>query len=342
MSATTVKHAARREPWRSRLRLRKAAAQAPAPAVPFGAPVALELEHDRRLGTGWTGASEPGQPPAAPWDGPDLAELTLTDKRLDVLRPDTVPVLTGPGPDLAAAPQDRPYVPQDSGPPSAWLRAIPQSGPGSRVLETLTGLPFFAGIRHDLEGGPAAGICLGAADDIWLILDTQSAGVLDELIAVLAAAREHLVYGGFRAPAVQPDPDAAEHQRVLLEELDAAEAGEPAAPDEAGADIETARSVLRAAGNLGFLSAALKQADGAQTVDVFVARATLASAVERGDGPAAVKAAGELVDVISELCDDETACAVANGIVPAGPEPEPGTPAGDAAAVEGTEGSEAA
>src|SRR5581483_3668879 len=177
-----------------------------------------------------------------------------------------------------------PYVPQDGGLPSAWLRAIPQSGPGTRVLETLTGLPFFAGIRHDLEGGPAAGICLGAADDIWLILDTQSAGVLDELIGVLTAAREHLVYGGFRAPAVQPDPDAAGHVAVLERELDAFEAeGAARGPGLPGDSIETARSVLRAAGNLGFLTAALRQRDGEGALNVFVARAALANAIGSGD-----------------------------------------------------------
>lgn len=112
----------------------------------------------------------------------------------------------------------RPYAPEDSGPPpsaeapSAWLRAIPVEGRGSRVVEALAGLPFFAGIRHDLEGGRAAGVCLGAADDIWLVLDTRSAGVLDAGIAALTEAREHLVYGGFRdgaGPAEPAEPGVA-------------------------------------------------------------------------------------------------------------------------------------
>lgn len=286
---------------------------------------------------------ETGTVPAAPRgtgpEEPDLSELTLTDKPLHVLRPETAPERAPAGPGSAGAPQDRqrPYVPQDGGLPSARLRAIPQSGPGSRVLETLTGLPFFAGIRHDLPGGPAAGVCLGAADDIWLILDAQSAGVLDGLEAVIREAREALVYGGLAAPAVPADPDAAEHREVLERELDDC--------------MEQARGVLHAAGNLGFISGALRQGNGESVMDVFVARAALANSTEGGDGAAALKAAGKLVDIISELCGDETACAVANGIVPSGeaaarageaPEPEAADEPGEVADEAATDAGEGA
>lgn len=225
--------------------------------------------------------------------------------------------------EVAPEGRQRPYAPEDSGPPpsaeapSAWLRAIPQFGPGSRVLETLTGLPFYAGTRH---GTPAEGICLGAADDIWLILDTQSAEVLDALEAAVRQARDSRVYGGFRAPAVPADPEAAEHRESVERELDDC--------------LEQARGVLRAAGNLGFLSADLKRRNGEGVMDVFPARAELAHAVDRGDGAAAAEAASAFIDIISELCGDEVACAIANGIVPAdeavtGPEVAPELEAAD-------------
>jgi len=238
-----------------------------------------------------------GQPGDLPSQGPDLAELTLADKPLGVLRPETAPERAEPDPDLAAAPQDRPYVPQDGGLPSAWLRAIPQSGPGSRVLETLTGLPFYAGTRR---GSQEQGICLGAADDIWLILDTSSAEVLDALEAAVRQARDSRVYGGFRTPAAPADPEAAEHRETLERELDAC--------------AEWARGVLRAAGNLGFLSAALKQRDGEGALNVFVARAELARAVEAGDEAPAVEAANKLVAIVRELCGDEAAGALATPV----------------------------
>jgi hypothetical protein len=325
----------------------------------LGAPVAYDAGYDH---PGWDGAERELLMPAIqgpPWstdegtvrealtalrgtglDGPDLAELTLVDKPLAVLRPETAPERAEPGPDLAAAPQDRPYVPQEGGPPSAWLRAVPQSGPGGRVLETLSGLPFYAGTRH---GTGAEGICLGAADDIFLIMDTQSAGVLDALEAAVREARENRVYGGFRAPAVQPDPDAAEHVETLERELDACDAAREdaleQAADEAGEGIETAQSVLRAAGNLGFLSAALRQRDGEGVMDVFVARAALANAIESGGGETALRAAQELVDTVSDLCGEEAACAIANGIVPSG---EAVARAGDAPEPEAADEPEAA
>lgn len=356
--STAVKHAARREPWHTRLPWSRKAGPA-SPAAPLGAPVAPELEHDRQPGTGWTGASEPGQMAAPPWDqdGPDLAELTLVDKPLAVLRPEIAPERAEPGPDLAAAPPDRPYVPQDGGLPTAWLRAIPQSGPGSRVLETLTGMPFFAGIRHDPGGGRIGGLCWGAADDIWLVADIKSVEVADAALAALRELREHLAYGAFRAPAVRPDPDAAAHVETLERELDAYDATREAvleqAADEAGEGIEAARSVLRAAGNLGFLSAALKRRNGEGCMDLFVTRAALHHAIERGDGAAAGEASSALVDAISELCGDEVACSVANGIVPSGeavarageaPEPEAADEPGevtDEAAADAGEGAAA-
>jgi hypothetical protein len=239
-----------------------------------------------------------GEPAGLPSQGPDLGELTLADKPLGVLRPETAPERAEPGPDLADAPQDRPYVPQDSGLPSAWLRAIPQSGPGSRVLETLTGLPFYAGARH---GTGVQGICLGAADDIWLILDTESAEVLDALEAAVRQARDSRVYGGFRTQAVPADPEAAEHREALERELDAC--------------AEWARGVLRAAGNLGFLSAALKQRDGEGALNVFVARADLARAVEAGDEAPAAEAANKLVAIVRDLCGKAAADSLARGEV---------------------------
>lgn len=245
---------------------------------------------------------------------PDLAELTLTDKPLGVLRPEAAPERSEPLLDLAGAPQDRPYVPQDDGLPLAWLRAVPHSGPGDKVLETLTGLPHHVGTRR---GTALEGICLGSAGDIWLVLDTESDEVLDALEDAIRNAREN------RAPAARPDPQAAGHE-----------------------DLEHARAVLLAAGNLGSLPAALKQADGAAVMDLLYARAALHHAVKAGDEAAAVKAASDLVDIVSELCDDETACALANGIAPAaeaapGPEPAADAETAEDAAALAAEGAPA-
>lgn len=197
MTAAGSRHAARREPRAFLARLRRKPAPAPAPV----------LAHDLKVGGTWTGASGAGIPDGTPGvlrTGPFPA---VTPGGLlsggDFRRPLIVPA--GLLPETGDAPQDRqrPYAPGGSGPPppgapTAWLRAVPRDGQGGRTLETLTGLPFFAGLRHDLAAGRVAGVCLGIADDIWLVLDAQSAAVIDALEAALREARDQLAYGSFR------------------------------------------------------------------------------------------------------------------------------------------------
>lgn len=233
---------------------------------------------------------------------PDLSELTLTDKPLDVLRPETAPERTPAGPGLAAAPQARPYAPQDSGPPvTGYMIAI--LGSVTIGSDPLTGkLPYFAGERTDDQGRRLAGVTLGSGTKAWEVFETSRVDVLDALEAAVRQARDTLVYGSLQAPAVPADPDAAEHREVLERELDGC--------------LEQARGVLRAAGNLGFISGALRQRNGEGVMDVFVARAALANLTEGGDGAAAMEAARAFVGIISELCSDEVARSIANGIVP--------------------------
>lgn len=312
----------------------------------LGSPVAYDASYDR---AGWDGAERELLMPAAagsarpPWETgtvpaalratgpaePDLSELTLTDKPLDVLRPETAPERTPAGPGLAAAPQARPYAPQDSGPPvTGYMLAI--LGSVTIGSDPLAGkLPYFAGDRTDDQGRRLAGVTLGSGTKAWEVFETSRVDVLDALEAAVRQARDTLVYGGLPDAAAPADPEAAEHREALERELDGC--------------LEQARGILRAAGNLGFISGALRQRNGEGVMDVFVARAALANLIEGGDGAAAMDAARAFVGIISKLCSDEVARAIANGIVPsdeavarAGEAPEPDA-ADDPEAADGTE-----
>lgn len=216
----------------------------------------------------------------------------------------------------------RSYAPEPTAPPPAAARLLAMVGGTYHSAAPLGEIPYFAGLRDGEDEQKTAAVCIGMGAMGRILLETSRADVLDALESAARAARDALVYSGFRAPAVQPDPDAAGHRKVLERELDAIDADEAEGavrgPGLPGDSIETARAVLQAAaGNPGFISAALRRENAEGVLNFLVARADLARASGREDEPAAVKAAEDLVDVVSDLCGDEVACAIANGIAPA-------------------------
>lgn len=131
---------------------------------------------------------------------PELATLARVADRLRAWQPPGGPAQDEPGPG-----QDGPDG--DDLPPGACLRAVPQDGSGpGRVLESLAGFPFVAGLRTAAGGHRMAGVCLGDAEgDIWPVWESASAECFDEAIAAFRQARDLLVYGELR-----PVPAAAE------------------------------------------------------------------------------------------------------------------------------------
>jgi hypothetical protein len=153
---------------------------------------------------------------------PDLLDdMTLIDVPPCVLRP--VNRTTAPGKpaggehrDEEPAPVARPYAPANvagtagqvpAGPPPAFLRAI-MPGRANNPQEPLAGCPSFVGLAATGYGTRVAGLCLGADDDGWLVVDVLDVGWLDELISSAMYAKDALEYGGFRPQLVASDGGA--------------------------------------------------------------------------------------------------------------------------------------
>jgi hypothetical protein len=65
----------------------------------------------------------------------------------------------------------------------------------------LRGQPVSLGVTPDSYGVRRAGITLARVADGAIVIDSPDPGWWDELIAAAQAARDELVYGGFRAAA---------------------------------------------------------------------------------------------------------------------------------------------